>query len=528
MTEEESSLSDQTMLDLFMTELESQVGVMNTGLLALEKGEDKENHLKSLMRAAHSIKGAARIVHIDPIVQLAHAMEEVFVHIQQSTLLLNGRLIDCLFASVDFLVALLRVPKDSLDAWLEQQKTIVEKILGELKREVVSKGEEFNFEKKNGKAELQVVESKSQKVFDRILRVSALHMNRLMGLAGETLLEARVIEPIYQRLIGLSGKLIKCIETLNSIRSRLISHESEAQVKRSVDELHENLESIKVQITHRITELDQFIVRHAHLSDRLYHEVIDSRMRPFNDGVEGFPRMMRDLAKELNKKVSFEILGKQIPVDREILEKLESPLNHLLRNALIHGIESPEARKAAQKPEEGKITLEAKHVAGMLVITVSDDGSGINLEKLKNWIVKKKIVSEEAANTLNERELLDYLLVSGFSAADTVTEIAGRGVGLNIVQNMVSEVGGSFRIIQVTGKGTQFHLQLPLTLSVLRVLLVEVGHEPLAIPLGKIDYTLQIPRKSLEVIEGRLYFHFEGKNIGLISSDEILLFEKPA
>jgi two-component system sensor histidine kinase and response regulator WspE len=245
-------------------------------------------------------------------------------------------------------------------------------------------------------------------------------------------------------------------------------------------------------------------------------------MRPFADGVESFPRMVRDLARQLGKQVKFEILGQSTQVDRDILEKLEAPLIHILRNAIDHGIESPQERLNRGKPPEGIVQLEAVHQAGMLLITVSDDGRGVDLEQLSQKIVSKGMVSAEVANQLTETELIDFLFLPGFSTAKSVTEISGRGVGLDIVQSMVQQVGGKLRAISNPGKGIKFHLQLPLTLSVIRTVLVEISGEVYAFAITRIERLMMIPKTDIFIAENRQFFRLYEQNIGLVSAHQVL------
>ena len=209
--------------------------------------------------------------------------------------------------------------------------------------------------------------------------------------------------------------------------------------------------------------------------------------RPFYDDAQGFPRLVRVMARRLDKQVRLEIVGATTPVDRDILEKLEAPLTHLLRNSVDHGIESPAQRVAAGKTEAGIITLEARHRAGMLAITVADDGGGIDLSRLRRKIVEKGLSSDDMVRTMTEAELLEFLFLPGFSTAAALTEFSGRGVGLDVVQDTVRRVGGSVRVSTRFGLGTTFHLQLPLTLSVLRAVLVDIAGEPYAFPHNRID-----------------------------------------
>ncbi len=188
--------------------------------------------------------------------------------------------------------------------------------------------------------------------------------------------------------------------------------------------------------------------------------------------------MVRDLAQELGKKVRFQILGETTQVDRDILEKIEAPLSHLLRNAVDHGLETPEERREIGKAQEGIITLEARHVAGMLNISVSDDGRGMDPEGIRIKIVQKGLVKEEMAAALTRSELYEFLFLPGFSTSHKVTEISGRGVGLDVVFSMTQEVGGLVRVDSEKDRLTVFVLKLPLTLSVLRTLIVEVAGEP--------------------------------------------------
>ncbi len=248
-------------------------------------------------------------------------------------------------------------------------------------------------------------------------------------------------------------------------------------------------------------------------------------MRPFRDGVQGFPRLVRDLARQLGKKVQFEILGESTNVDRDILDKLEAPLNHILRNALDHGLESPDQRRAAGKAETGRLVVQARHSAGMLSITIRDDGRGIDLEKLRKKVVERKLTTQEMAANLGEAELLEFLFLPGFSTAEQVTEVSGRGVGLDVVHSMVHAVAGRVSIQSKPGNGTTFHLQLPITLSVIRAVLVEIAGEPYAFPHHRIDRLIRLPRSELRSLEHRQYFEIDGHNVGVVLARQLLRLE---
>ena len=275
-----------------------------------------------------------------------------------------------------------------------------------------------------------------------------------------------------------------------------------------------------------MADFELFRQRFVGFSGRLYHEVLDCRMRPFADGIQGFQRMVRDVARSLGKTMRLEVKGESTAVDREILERLKAPLDHLLRNSLDHGIETPAERQGSGKPAEGLLQLEACHSAGMLLVTVADDGRGIDSEALRRAVVQKKLTTLETAQKMTEAELLEFLFLPGFTLKESVSEISGRGVGLDVVQTMVKEVGGRVRVSTRKGHGIKFQVELPLTLSVVRTLLVEIAGEPYAFPLARIDRALKLPRERIESLQGRQHFVLEEERIGLVAAHQVLDLEE--
>ena len=309
---------------------------------------------------------------------------------------------------------------------------------------------------------------------------------------------------------------------MSELRDSFNGDALQQRARTQLAELVRDVSQCQQFLADRLQDLDMFDRRSAHLSHRLYLEVLRTRMRPFGDGVRRFPRMVRDLGRTLGKEVRLDIVGENTQVDRDILERLETPLAHLLRNAVDHGCEFPDQRRQAGKPAQCTIHLEARHSAGMLQVTVSDDGAGVNPECVRAAIIQKKLTMPAVAERLTEAELLQFLFLPGFTLKEAVTEISGRGVGLDVVQNMVRSVRGSIRVSTQPGRGIRFQLQLPLTLSVLRTLLVEVAGEPYAIPLSQITRTLKLPREKLEALEGHHHFRLGDQQVGLLTAQQIL------
>ena len=226
---------------------------------------------------------------------------------------------------------------------------------------------------------------------------------------------------------------------------------------------------------------------HERTAEDLYRSVLAGRLRPFSEGIRAASRLVRDTARELDKLVRLEVLGESTRVDRDILERLEAPISHLITNAIDHGIESPQERAACGKPTEAWLRIHARHENGRLVITVQDDGRGVYPGELRESIVARGLVTPETASGLSDAELLEFLFLPGFSTRESVNAVSGRGVGLNVVQSMVQEAGGSVVVQSAPGAGTTFRLTLPITRSVVRVIRIQVEGELYAVPLVRID-----------------------------------------
>jgi two-component system sensor histidine kinase and response regulator WspE len=524
-----NNFSELSLIELFHQEAENQTVVLTQGLLAVERDPSSAQTLESLMRAAHSLKGAARIVGLNAAVKVGHALEDCFVAAQKGRILLDAEAVDALLLGVDLLNRIALTPEAEVGIWEADKASEIEQTLASV--HAITGG------KKSAPAETSpatpaapVAASPAPeapqagaeaKTDDRVLRVAAANLNRLLGFAGEALVESRWLSLFAESLLRLKRQHVRLSENLEKLRESLADQPLSEAAQAYLTHTQQQAAAAVLALGDRHGELELYTRRSASLSQRLYQEVLTSRMRPFSDGIPGLARMVRDLSRQLGKEGELKITGESTQVDRDVLERLEAPLGHLLRNAVDHGLEMPEERLAAQKPRKGTIRLEARHVAGLLMISIEDDGRGISLERLREAVVAKKYTTTEVAQTLSEEELLDFLLLPGFSLRDQVTEISGRGVGLDVVNNMVKGVGGSIRLNTQPGCGTRFALQLPLTLSVMRFLLVEVAGEPYALPLARLARTLQVPREEIQTLEGREHVPFEGHRVGVVSAAQI-------
>ncbi len=517
-------LSDLSMLSLFRMEVEQQAVVLTEGLLALEQDPASVKRLEPLMRAAHSIKGAARLVGVPEAVKVAHRMEDVFVAAQEGKLVLNADHVDALLKGVDMIsrIAMLDGPADT---WVSQHQVEYDGLLVSL--DAVLQGEKFPVKPAQTPvaqpaASAPVVKEADAPAKGKVLRISSEQLNRLMGLAGESMVESRWVRPYTESMLKLKRRQAELISLLDGLRDLLETGRRDELVQVQLRDAQRKIAGSREFLAERLAELEAFDNRLNNLSWRLRREVIASRMRPFADGIHGFSRMVRDVARSLGKDVQLDITGQETMVDREILEKVEAPLNHLLRNAVDHGIEMPDERIKAGKPAKGTLHLSAYHQAGMLSIVLDDNGRGVDLDRLRKKVLDRGLVSPEMATNLSEAELLEFLFLPGFTTRDAVSEISGRGVGLDVVHDTVQEMRGTVRVISQPGKGTRFHMQLPLTLSVIPALLVEIAGEPYAFPLARIERIFRPEKSEIESIEGHQFTSIGGQRIGLVAAAQIL------
>ncbi|MGD6832742.1 chemotaxis protein CheW [Sutcliffiella halmapala] len=274
------------------------------------------------------------------------------------------------------------------------------------------------------------------------------------------------------------------------------------------------------------TELIETVERMSRISNDLQNIILNMRMVPIETVFNRFPRMVRQLARDLGKKVEIEIIGAETELDRTVMDEIGDPLVHLLRNAVDHGIEMPDQRRAAGKDEEGKITLKAFHSGNHVFIEIVDNGGGISREKVLKKAISRGIVSSQLADSLTDQEVFQLILSSGFSTAEVISDISGRGVGLDVVKNTIESLGGNITIDSVEGKGTTFSIQLPLTLSIISVLLTEIEKEKYAIPLSSIIETAIIKKEEILTAHGQEVIDFRGKIVPVVHLERVFHVKK--
>jgi two-component system sensor histidine kinase and response regulator WspE len=537
-----ASEHESSMMSLFRGEVRSAAITISEGWSSWVANPADRSMADSLLDAARAIQGAAKLVRIESIAQLAKRLIECFTRALENPsrgILEKININDPL----SMMAELLLVEDNDLPVWMAKAaprmeaiadgwNELIEPRLESAAPTVMSTTRED--EPGADEASTRVVPTVTVvgaptvgtgETDQAVVRVTAASLNRLLGLAGESLVQARWLDPFSTLLRKLKKQQDGLSEAIESIAVMSNGESRREQIQGLIADVRRQTLQCRETLASRIEEFQQHAARAEDLNSRLYREVIASRMRPFSDGAHAFPRLVRDMARDLKKQVKLVMEGVSTAVDRDVLEKLEAPLTHLLRNAVDHGIEMPAERQAAGKAESGTIHVKVQHRAGMLCITIADDGGGIDPERLRVKIVERRLSTTEIASRMNEAELLEFLFLPGFSTASALTEYSGRGVGLDVVQTMVRQVGGSVRVSSVLGRGTTFHLQLPITLSVLRAVIVHVAGEPYAFPQNRIDRLIRVNRGEIRSIEHRQFISVDGEQVGLVMAAQ--LFDLP-
>ncbi len=304
-------------------------------------------------------------------------------------------------------------------------------------------------------------------------------------------------------LMNLVGELITDRNHLQQIRGRL-----EAD-----NRSNNNIEQLSESVTHL-----------GRITDQLQEEVMRIRMLPVGSVFNKFPRMVRDMAQKVGKQIDVIIHGEETEMDRSMIDEINDPLIHLVRNSVDHGIESPKDRIAAGKPERGTITITARHEQGRVILTVEDDGGGIDGRKLKASAIQKGLISPEEAAALTEEQSIYLMFIAGLSTAQKITDISGRGVGLDIVNTNIQRVNGSIDVETQLGFGTQFQITLPLTLAIVPSLLVGVNHATFAIPLVMITETLRLEKTDIKHVYRKPVTLLRGNVLSLLKLSDIFNF----
>ncbi len=556
---------------LFETECNDGLDVIESGLLALEAGDDNLDTVNDIFRGAHSIKGGAATFGYTDIADFTHVMETLLDKVRSETFQVSPPLVKVFLESVDCLRAMVEA-MDSGD--FDKEKT--ERVKAELSGWLEGAAEESQEAERQGSAEVDsatvsgaqrwqidfVPESsfllsgnQPQHIFRALSELGQVTLNpdcskipgdtrfdpKAMYLSWSIELEADVSkEQILEEFDWVESECKVEISELpcsnhpvpvnkedrrapaNSGDRRKMDRRSgkkdAGSIRVDIDKIDIVLNLVGEMVINQSmlsqfnsvngdsaaagssAELDQRLSLLERTTRELQEAVMKIRMLPVSTTFNRYPRLVYDLGSKLDKKVELEITGETTELDKTVLEKIGDPLLHLIRNSLDHGIESPEDRLKAGKSEIGTIHLSASHEGGSVVIRVADDGGGLNTQKIRKKAIQNGVISKE--DTLTDQQINDLIFQPGFSTADIVTDVSGRGVGMDVVRNNIEEIGGRVEVHSEAGKGSTFQITLPLTLAILDGQLVKVGDQVYVIPLLSIVETVQVEEDKINMISG--------------------------
>jgi two-component system chemotaxis sensor kinase CheA len=536
------------LLATFRIEADEHIQAMSSGLVELEKmpaGEQRSESVERIYREAHSLKGAARAVNLAEMESVCHALESVFAGLKSNRVAATPPLFDLLHQTLEALGGLL------VSAGLAKagaQKQAVAALVRQLEDALIgatpatqdtvpatsavpadpgaspdpAAGQQTS---NRGAGTIRVRTAK----LDSVMRqTEELLAPRLA--AGERASELRELGTTLATWGKELAKVRPAMRTVERSFGQLQKTNGAAMAQRELAKLLEYLDtepSLMKLLEDRLAKLERSAAHdHRALSamvDGLLHDVKEMQLLPFSSLLEAFPRLARDLARDQGKQVELAIRGDEIEIDRRILEQIKDPLNHLFRNCVDHGVEQPAAREQKGKPAQATLTIAAAHKDGSKVeILVADDGTGIDVAKVKAAAVRLGIVPAEELEKLNEREMLALVFQSGLSTSPIVTDLSGRGLGLAIVRERVELLGGTVTLETQPDRGTSFRIVLPLTLATFRGVLVRAGDRMFIIPAVSVERVALVAASDIRTVENRETIALDGQALSLVRLSDVL------
>jgi len=563
--------------EIFLAESQEYLNIISQCLVKLEEKPSDLESLNEIFRAVHTLKGMSATMGFEKLTSLSHQMEDLLDGLRSQRIKVNSEIIDNLFGCLDILEGLIqeirlkKVSEIDISPYLEGLQKFLstqEEIEGfpevPLEREIEfseSERKVFGDKKAKGfdifKIKVNLVRDCAMKQVRAFLVITNLQRmgeilksipsvedlkqgnfsfsfivilatkekaevihHELLSISEVRDIEIKPVEIIYEKQAPLRTAALSYIKKIQSMR---IPVERLDKIMNLMGELAiAKIRLVQLVQSEGSRPLEEVTSAVDRLTTALQDELMQTRLLPISYILDTFPRIVRDLARGQNKEVELQIIGSEIELDRTILDEIGDPLVHLVRNAIDHGIEEPEERKRLKKDPKGKIIIKVTRSKGLISIEVSDDGRGINFEVVRRQAVKRGIFTQEEAAKLDKDGVLNLLALPGFSTSQKVTEVSGRGVGLDVVKNKMEALAGRLDFETKLQEGSRFILTLPLTLAIIKAMLVKVSNEIFAIPLMSIRETIKIDQKDLKLIKNFEVIRVRDEVIPIIRLDKEL------
>lgn len=494
---------DQELLEGFLTETTELLEKLDDDLVALEKSTDDADLLNRIFRSIHTVKGASSFLGFDLLVKVTHKTEDVLNRLRKGELLVNPEIMDVILEATD-LVKLLVSDIKSGDIQEREIDGTIAKLLPLLSESAAAQEppqvppaqpappqEEPPAAPVPEEAAAQPAPAPettpvpAPKPAAEVMPKKAPPPKPAEG-KGDDLSDNTTVRVDVKRLDDLMNQVGELVLE----RNRMIQLNQDLQQGDS--ERHDFNE-----------EFGKLTKRMNFVTSELQMQVLKMRMIPVDKVFKKFPRIVRSMARDLSKEVDLQIFGEETELDRSVVDEIGDPLIHLIRNAMDHGLETPDDRVAAGKPRVGTLILAAIHEGNQIIISIKDDGRGIDTDRVGRKAIEKGLISEEQLAAMSQREMFDLIFLPGFSTKDVASDLSGRGVGMDVVKTNIKKLNGLIEIKSEKGLGSEFILRLPLTLAIIQSLLVEVEGEVYSIPLSSVLETLRVDQRQFHIIGGQ-------------------------
>ena len=498
---------DQELLDGFLAETTELLEKLDDDLIALEKASDDTDLMNRIFRSIHTIKGASSFLGFDLLVKVAHKTEDVLNRLRKGELVVDPEIMDVILEATD-LVKLLVSDIKAGDIQERETEGTINKLLPYL---LDTAGANQTTAKTPALAqpsqtvtEPPVVSTKPETPESPIPTPAAASVpvpkpasdaapkkapappKPAEGKGGDDLSDNSTVRVDVKRLDDLMNQVGELVLE----RNRMI-------------QINQDLQQSDVNRADFNEEFGKLTKRMSFVTSELQMQVLKMRMIPVEKVFKKFPRIVRSMSRDLGKEVELQIVGEETELDRSVVDEIGDPLIHLIRNAMDHGLETPDERLAAGKPRGGTLVLAAVHEGNQIIISIKDDGNGIDPERVGRKAIEKGLITEEQFTTMSQREVFDLLFLPGFSTKDKATDLSGRGVGMDVVKTNIKKLNGLIEIKSTKGIGSEFILRLPLTLAIIQSLLVEVEGEVYSIPLSSVLETIRVDQRQFHLIGGQ-------------------------
>ncbi len=543
----------------FITETSEGLSTLDLELVKLEQNPQDEAILGNIFRIMHTIKGTCGFLGLPRLEHVAHASENVLGKIRDKELEATPAAVTLILESLDNIKRLIDYLSENGEEQSGDDSELIERLNQFAETGQVSG---VDGEIKNGSAQADPENQfphfrgdDDQSIIEALARMAAEEASKSGGTIAENILpvedvvvgnntQTEIIEepqpqPVVAQVIKMPSNKAASGKEDNKEKEAASASDSTQSIRVSIDVLENLMQMVSELVLTRnqlmqivrmkddkelLTPLQQL----SHITSELQEGVMKTRMQPIGNGWSKFPRLIRDLSIDLGKKIDLKMNGAETELDRQLLEVIKDPLTHMVRNSCDHGLETPSERRAAGKPEVGTVTLSAYHEGGHIIIEIADDGRGINIERVKAKALANGIANEATLATMSDKQIAQFIFAAGFSTAEKITSVSGRGVGMDVVKTNIQKIGGTIDLDSSWGRGSKVAVKIPLTLAIVSVLIVETHGQKMAIPqINVVELVRAAPGAGvqLETINDSLVMRLRDKLLPLAIMSEVLGFD---